>query len=75
MARALLDECLDWRLKREITRHEVRAARDMQWTGLSHRALLERAEAEFDALITVDRKLPAQQNVRARRLMVLVLAV
>ena len=75
MARALLDECIDWRLSRWISRHAVRAIKDMQWTGLRDGTLLERAEAEFDPLITVDRKLPTQQNVGARSLMVIVLAV
>ena len=70
MASALLDECIDWRLSRWISRHAVRAIKDMQWTGLRDGTLLERAEAEFDALITVDRKIPTQQNVEARSLMV-----
>jgi hypothetical protein len=75
MALALLDECVDWRLQRSITRHEVRSAREMRWLGLKDAALLDRAQAEFDALITVDRPLPAQQNVASRQLMVIVLAV
>jgi hypothetical protein len=56
-------------------RHEIHAVKDQHWTGLHDRILLERAEAEFDALITVNRKLPARQNVAARPLMVIVLAV
>jgi hypothetical protein len=75
MASALLDECLDWRLQRSITRHAVRSAKDMRWTGLKDATLLDRAQAEFDALITVDRSLPAQQSIATRPLMIIVLAV
>jgi hypothetical protein len=35
--------------------------------------LLERAEAEFDLLVTTDRNLGSQQNMKRRRLAILVL--
>ena len=61
--RALLDECIDWRLSRDIVGHEVETARQMGWTTISNGELLRLAESEFDVFITVDRNLSFQQNM------------
>jgi hypothetical protein len=45
----------------------------MAWTELDNGALLKAAEEHFDALITTDQNLPHQQNLRGRRLAILVL--
>jgi hypothetical protein len=31
--RVLLDECVDWRLSRDIVGHEVKTVRQLGWTG------------------------------------------
>jgi hypothetical protein len=49
--RLYLDECIDWRLARDIIGHDVRAARDMGWSGLKNGELLLRVQAEFDAFV------------------------
>jgi hypothetical protein len=33
--KVLLDECVDWRLARELEGHEVKAARQMGWATIS----------------------------------------
>ncbi|HYR09668.1 MAG TPA: hypothetical protein VEQ60_17975 [Longimicrobium sp.] len=50
----LLDECTPRKLRRELTEHEVRTVPEMGWSGTKNGALLRRAGAEFDVLLTVD---------------------
>jgi hypothetical protein len=63
MTRILLDECLPRRFGALLQAHEVRTVAQMRWAGLRNGRLLERAEHEFDALITVDRSMRFQQHV------------
>ena len=60
--RILLDECVDWRLARDIAGHEVKTARQMGWTTIKNGELLALTAKEFDVFVTVDRNLAAQQN-------------
>jgi hypothetical protein len=69
----LLDECVDWRLSRTLTGHEVRSARQMGWSAIKNGELLELASERFDAFVTVDRNLAFQQNVRSLSIAVIVL--
>ncbi len=71
--RVLLDECVDWRLAREIAGHEVKTARQMGWTTIRNGALLALAEREFDVFVTVDRNLAFQQHLPSFALAVIVL--
>ena len=71
--RILLDECIDRRLARKISGHEVKTAPEMDWAGLDNGELLVRAEKQFDVFITVDRNLTFQQNLPAFDIAVLVL--
>jgi hypothetical protein len=32
--KVLLDECIDWRLSRDLADHQVMTAREMRWTSL-----------------------------------------
>lgn len=70
----LLDECLPRKLKRSLSGHEVRTVPEMGWAGKRNGDLLALAEAEFDALLTVDRSLSFQQRVSRFDLGVIVLA-
>jgi len=71
--RILLDECVDWRLLRELQGHEVKTARQMGWATVKNGELLALASESFDAFITVDRKLPSQQNLSEFPIAVVVL--
>jgi hypothetical protein len=71
--RLLLDECIDRRLAKDLTGHEVRTVPQMGWAGIKNGALLTRAAKEFDVFITVDRNLSFQQNLPKFDIAVLVL--
>jgi hypothetical protein len=71
--RVLLDECVDWRLSRDILGHEVKTARQMGWTTLKNGELLALASDRFDVFVTVDQKLSFQQNVAASSISIIVL--
>lgn len=72
--RVFLDECVDWRLSRELTGHEVRSARDMGRTSIGNGELLALASQSFDVFVTVDRNLSFQQNLQVLTIAVIVLS-
>jgi len=59
----LLDECVDRRLARDLAGHSVTTVPRHGWAGIKNGDLLALAEKEFDAFITVDRKLAKQQDL------------
>jgi hypothetical protein len=71
--RVLLDECVDWRLGRELAPHEVKTARQMGWATLKNGELLALASGQFDAFVTVDRNLSFQQDLVSFSIAVVVL--
>ena len=71
--RILLDECVDWRLSRDITGHAVSTARQMGWASIKNGELLSLADGQFDAFVTVDRNLSFQQDLVSFKIIVVVL--
>lgn len=71
--KVFLDECIDWRLARDIIGHEVRTARQMGWTSIKNGELLTLVAQHFDAFVTVDRNLAFQQNLSIYEITILVL--
>ncbi len=71
--RILLDECVDWRLSLDLEGHEVKSARQMGWSTIQNGELLALAAEAFDVFVTVDRKLPSQQNLKVLAIAVVVL--
>ncbi len=71
--RVFLDECVDWRLARDIVGHDVKTARQMGWTTVKNGALLALASQHFDIFVTVDRNLSFQQNLDSFSIAVVVL--
>ena len=69
----LLDECIDWRLAREIVGHDVKTARQMGWAAIKNGELLTLAADHFDVFVTVDRNLSFQQNFVSLPIAVVVL--
>jgi len=61
--RILLDECVDWRLLRDLPSHDVKTVRQMGWNETVNGALLTLAQQKFDVLVTTDKNLSFQQNV------------
>jgi len=68
-----LDECIDWRLARDIIGHEVKTARQMKWTAIRNGELLALASVNFDVFVTVDRNLAFQQRLPSFSIAVIVL--
>jgi predicted nuclease of predicted toxin-antitoxin system len=69
----LLDECVTRYLKREFAGHEVQTVDEAGLKGLKNGELLRAASETFDVLITVDRNISHQQNVRDLKIAILVL--
>ena len=62
-------------LRRFLPGHEVQTSVRMGWSELENGILLRRAESNFDLLITTDKNIRYQQNLRGRQLAILVLPV
>ena len=71
--KVLLDECVDWRLARDIVGDEVKTARQMGWVTVKNGDLLSLASEAFDVFVTVDRNLQFQQNPETLAIAVIVL--
>ena len=68
----LLDECTPQRLKADITGHEILTVNDVGLRGVKNGAL-RAAAGNFEALITVDRRMALQQNLSGLDLALIVL--
>jgi hypothetical protein len=71
--KVILDECLPRPLAGLLTGHEVKTVREMRWNGKENGELLALIARQFEAFITVDKNIPAQQNLRQSRLAILIL--
>ena len=71
--RILIDECVDWRLARDIVGHDVKTAHQMGWAAIKNGEPLTLVSQHFDVFVTVDQNLPFQQNVSSYAAAVLVL--
>ena len=71
--RILLDECVDWRLSRDIVGHDVKTARQMGWATNKNGELLSLASEAFDVFITVDRNLAFQQKLASFSIAVIIM--
>jgi predicted nuclease of predicted toxin-antitoxin system len=69
--KVLLDEMLPAGVADLLPDHEVVTVQDAGYKGLKNGELLRRAANDgFDVLLTADRNLPAQQNIPAGRVAV-----
>lgn len=74
--KVLLDECVTRKLKSRLTNHEVYTVTDMQWNGLKNGMLMSAAIGEgFDMLLTIDKNLEFQQNLKKYNIIVVVFDV
>jgi hypothetical protein len=73
--RILFDQGTPVAIRDALQPHTVRTAREQGWSTLSNGDLLRTAEeAGFDVVLTTDTGLPHQQNLRGRKLAVVILA-
>jgi hypothetical protein len=71
--RILIDECLDWRLKREFPGYTATTVTDMGWGGIKNGALLSIAQSQFDVFISGDKNLQFQLNLSNYSIAIVVL--
>lgn len=71
----LLDENLPTKLKNSFSAdHDLFTVKDLDWVGVKNGELLKRMQGGgFDALITIDKNLRYQQNIKLHGLKVCVL--
>jgi hypothetical protein len=66
--RILLDECVNQRLRKYLPGHECQSARYAGFGGLKNGELLDAAQAaNFEVLLTVDRGIEYQQDLKRRK--------
>jgi|ERR1044071_807207 hypothetical protein len=71
--KVLVDECVDWRLLRDLHGHDVKTVKQMGWEHVKNGALLKLAATQFDVFLTVDQHLPHQQNIARLNIAVIVM--
>ncbi len=72
--RVLFDQGTPVPLRRHLRLHKVLTVYELGWTTLRNGDLISQAEASnFEVLVTTDQNLKYQQNLRHRRLAVVVL--
>ena len=71
--RVLLDGNLPRTFAALLPGHRVDTVHQRRWSDLDDGPLLNAAEGEYDALLTADQNLRYQQNLRGRRLRIVVL--
>jgi hypothetical protein len=71
--RILFDECVPRTLKRSLAGHVVRTAQQAGFAGFQNGQLIAAAEGVFDLLITTDKNLRYQQNLKTRTIAILLL--
>ncbi len=72
--KVLVDECVPLKLVRPLTGHTFATAQQKGWGGFKNGRLLALAESEFDLFLTSDRNLQYQQNLKGRKIAVLLLS-
>ncbi len=71
--RILIDECMDERLRNFLPGHDCQTARYAGLAGLSNGELLTGAEAAgFNVLLTVDQGITYEQNLKSRKIAIVV---
>jgi predicted nuclease of predicted toxin-antitoxin system len=72
--RLIFDECIPRPLKLRLPGHEITTVQQQGWSGVVNGALLTRiGAASFDAFITMDKSMPAQQRLAGRPFSVILL--
>jgi predicted nuclease of predicted toxin-antitoxin system len=73
--KVLIDECAPRALKLALAAngYECLTVQEAGWSGKVNGELLDLAETEFDALVTLDTNLNYQQNLSGRKIAIVVL--
>ena len=71
--RILLDNCTPRTVRHLLPGHEIKTAYQMGWADWDNGDLIARAETVFELLITTDQSIRYQQNLKNRRLAILLI--
>jgi predicted nuclease of predicted toxin-antitoxin system len=69
----IIDECVPHIVKKRLPHRQIKTVQDEGWAGIKNGELLRLAEAEFDVFITSDKNLRYQQNLKNRKIALLLL--
>ena len=70
----LLDEGVPKVIQRRLTKLSISNVEEMGWRGIKNGALLDlMATGQFEVLITADKNLPLQQNLKKRLVSVIII--
>jgi predicted nuclease of predicted toxin-antitoxin system len=73
--RILFDKNVPYQLRPFLATHDVRTAAEQGWARLVNGDLLQAAEDhEFDVMVTADQSIEYQQNLKGRKLALVVLS-
>ena len=71
--RILLDEGVPDTIQTRLTNFEISTIQQMGWRGIKNEALLDLMGQQFSILISTDKNLPFQQNLKKRQIAVIIL--
>ena len=71
--KVLIDENLPRKLAHHLKGHECRTVAECGWAGKKNGELLSLAEPEFDGLLTLDKNIAYQQDLKSGRIAVLII--
>ena len=69
----LIDENLPRKLAGHLEGHHCRNVAECGWSGTKNGALLALADPLFDALLTLDKNIPYQQDLKTLRIALLII--
>jgi predicted nuclease of predicted toxin-antitoxin system len=73
--KVLFDHNVPHKFRRSLVHHDVKTADEMGWAELENGELLKAAEAaEFAVMVTCDKNISYQQNLKSRALALVILS-
>lgn len=67
-----IDENLPRKLAGHLKGHECRTVAECGWAGKKNGELLSLAEPQFDVLLTLDKNIPSQEDLKLGRIAILI---
>ena len=69
----LLNEGVPDIIQRRLSQFSILSVKEMTWRGVKNGALLDLMSGKFQIIITTDKNLPSQQNLRRRKISAIIL--
>jgi hypothetical protein len=71
--RILLDEGVPKIIQKRLSQLSISNVEEMGWRGIKNGALLDLMAGQFQILVTTDKNLPSQQNLKKRQISLVIL--